>query len=159
MYLCYARVFVKLWAWNSAFSQTREFNVLTVKGRSKLAQPLRVHCNKRSLMQRGGKGENVIKLLYCLYIPLKEAAVFHRVYKKRTEGLEPATQAEGEEKTEARDEFISGMELGSQENIQERYVFIFIHKINACLCWKYLQADIERGTTNSEEIEELRCVS
>lgn len=105
-------------------------------------------------MQRGGKGESVIKLLYCLYIPLKEAAVFHRVYKKRIEGLEPAVQAEGEEKTEARDEFISGMELGSQENIQERYVFIFIHKINACLRWKYLQADIERGTTNCEEIED-----
>lgn len=105
-------------------------------------------------MQRGGKGESVIKLLYCLYIPLKEAAVFHRVYKKRIEGLEPAIQAEGEEKTEARDEFISGMELGSQENIQERYVFIFIHKINACLRWKYLQADIERGTTNCEEIED-----
>lgn len=43
-----------------------------------------------------------MKLLYCLCIPLKEAAVFHRVYKKRIEGLEPATQAEGEEKTEAR---------------------------------------------------------
>ena len=69
--------------------------MLTAKGRSKLAQPLRVHCNKRSLMQRGGKGESVIKLLYCLCIPLKEAAVFDRVYKKRIEALEPTTQAEG----------------------------------------------------------------
>lgn len=71
-----------------------------MKGRSKLAQPRRVHCNKRSLMQR--KGGSVMKLLYCLCIPLKEEAVFHRVYKKRIEGLQPATQAEGEEKTEAR---------------------------------------------------------